>query len=163
MCCYHQDYFVFVFIVVCNFTCLPCVCNPPIQSLLSSCCCIPWADTNHHIYQLYINIHTRYSNLSWKPFFFKHFDLSLLKISSYHKTKTKTTTTIYYCILIQTHPNTTLVRLRHALMTWGEKFTAKECDVILQEAPVDSKGRIDIKRFATLVTRGAEEEDQDQA
>lgn len=51
-------------------------------------------------------------------------------------------------------------KLRQALMTWGEKFTPQECDVLLQEAPVDSKGRIDIKRFATLVTRGAEEEEQ---
>lgn len=51
-------------------------------------------------------------------------------------------------------------RLRHVLMTWGEKFTKQECDIILQEAPVDAKGRIDIKRFATLVTRGAEEEEE---
>lgn len=51
-------------------------------------------------------------------------------------------------------------KLRHCLMTWGEKFTPQECDVLLQEAPVDSKGRIDIKRFATLVTRGAEEEEE---
>lgn len=52
-------------------------------------------------------------------------------------------------------------RLRHVLMTWGEKFTKQECDIILQEAPVDAKGRIDIKRFATLVTRGAEEEEEE--
>ena len=51
-------------------------------------------------------------------------------------------------------------RLRHALMTWGEKFTAQECDVILREAPVDSRGRIDIKRFANLVTRGQDEEEE---
>lgn len=51
-------------------------------------------------------------------------------------------------------------RLRHALMTWGEKFTKQECDVLLQEAPVDSRGRIDIRRFASLVTRGADEDDQ---
>lgn len=51
-------------------------------------------------------------------------------------------------------------KLRHALMTWGEKFTKQECDIILQEAPVDSRGRIDIRRFATLVTRGAEDEEE---
>ena len=51
-------------------------------------------------------------------------------------------------------------RLRHVLTTWGEKFTKQECDVILQEAPVDSRGRIDIKRFATLVTRGADEQEE---
>ena len=44
-------------------------------------------------------------------------------------------------------------------MTWGEKFTKQECDVILQEAPVDSRNRIDIRRFATLVTRGADDEE----
>lgn len=53
-------------------------------------------------------------------------------------------------------------RLRHALMTWGEKFTKQECDVILQEAPLDGRGRIDIRRFASLVTRGAEDEDEQQ-
>lgn len=47
------------------------------------------------------------------------------------------------------------------LTTWGEKFTKQECDVILAEAPVDKRGRIDIKRFATLVTRGAEEDGEE--
>lgn len=46
-------------------------------------------------------------------------------------------------------------------MTWGEKFTKQECDVLLQEAPVDSRGLIDIRKFATLVTRGDDEEEQD--
>lgn len=45
-------------------------------------------------------------------------------------------------------------------MTWGEKFTKQECDIILAEAPVDSRGRIDIKRFAALVTKGAEDEEE---
>lgn len=47
------------------------------------------------------------------------------------------------------------------LTTWGEKFTKQECDVILAEAPVDSRGRVDIKKFATLVTRGDEEQEQE--
>lgn len=47
-------------------------------------------------------------------------------------------------------------------MTWGDKFTAAECDVILAEAPRDSRNRIDVRRFAQLVTRGNEDDD-DQA
>lgn len=54
-------------------------------------------------------------------------------------------------------------KLRHVLMTWGQKFTQQECDIILQEAPVDSKGRIDIRRFATLVTRGADDQEEEES
>jgi len=48
--------------------------------------------------------------------------------------------------------------LRHALMTWGEKFSAAECDTALAEAPVDGNGNIDIKKFAQVLTKGVEEE-----
>jgi Ca2+-binding EF-hand superfamily protein len=48
-------------------------------------------------------------------------------------------------------------KLRHALMTWGERFSKDECDIALAEAPV-SNGRIDIKKLATLITRGDQEE-----
>ncbi|KAG9509192.1 hypothetical protein GZH46_02298 [Fragariocoptes setiger] len=51
--------------------------------------------------------------------------------------------------------------LRHALMTWGEKFSEKECDVALAEASIDSRGRIDIKKLATLITRGTDDDDQE--
>lgn len=50
--------------------------------------------------------------------------------------------------------------LKHALCTWGEKFTAKECDEIFAEAPVDMSGKLDIKKFIQLITRGNEEEDE---
>lgn len=56
-----------------------------------------------------------------------------------------------------------LIRLRHVLTTWGEKFTKEECDIILREAPVDSRNRIDVRRFANLVTKGAEEEEEEAA
>lgn len=46
------------------------------------------------------------------------------------------------------------------LTTWGEKFTKEECDIILREAPVDSRNRIDLRRFANLVTKGAEDEQE---
>jgi len=50
--------------------------------------------------------------------------------------------------------------LRHVLTTWGEKFSPSECDVILAEAPRDSRDRIDVRRFATLVTRGNQDDEQ---
>uniref|UniRef100_A0A6G1SBB9 Myosin regulatory light chain 2 n=1 Tax=Aceria tosichella TaxID=561515 RepID=A0A6G1SBB9_9ACAR len=50
--------------------------------------------------------------------------------------------------------------LKHALCTWGEKFSQKECDEIFAEAPVDMAGKIDIKKFIQLITRGNEEEDE---
>jgi len=52
--------------------------------------------------------------------------------------------------------------LRHALMTWGEKFTAAECDSSLAEAQVDVMGYLDIKKFAQLLTKGGDE-DEEQA
>lgn len=50
--------------------------------------------------------------------------------------------------------------LKHALCTWGEKFSAKECEDIFNEAPIDNKGRVDIKKFVQLITRGNEEEEE---
>jgi Ca2+-binding EF-hand superfamily protein len=49
--------------------------------------------------------------------------------------------------------------LKHALVTWGEKFSKQECDTILAEAPVDGKGNIDIKKFAQILTKGVDEEE----
>jgi len=48
--------------------------------------------------------------------------------------------------------------LKHALVTWGEKFSASEADNILAEAPTDGQGNIDIKKFAQILTKGDEEE-----
>jgi len=48
--------------------------------------------------------------------------------------------------------------LKHALITWGEKFSTQECDTILAEAPTDGKGNIDIKKFAQILTKGEDEE-----
>lgn len=50
--------------------------------------------------------------------------------------------------------------LKHALCTWGEKFSQKECEEIFAEAPVDMQGKVDIKKFIQLITRGNEEEDE---
>ncbi|XP_022243494.1 myosin regulatory light chain 2-like [Limulus polyphemus] len=50
--------------------------------------------------------------------------------------------------------------LRHALMTWGEKFSNEEANDALNEAPVDHEGMIDLKKFAQVLTRGVEEEEE---
>lgn len=49
--------------------------------------------------------------------------------------------------------------LRRALTTWGEKFSETEADDALSEAPMDANGLIDIKKFANVLTKGAEEEE----
>jgi len=49
--------------------------------------------------------------------------------------------------------------LRKALTTWGEKFNDKEIEEALSEAPMDHNGMIDLKKFANVLTKGAEEEE----
>lgn len=48
--------------------------------------------------------------------------------------------------------------LKRSLTTWGEKFSQDEVDEALSEAPIDGNGLIDIKKFAQILTKGAEEE-----
>ncbi|XP_076364354.1 LOW QUALITY PROTEIN: myosin regulatory light chain 2-like [Tachypleus tridentatus] len=50
--------------------------------------------------------------------------------------------------------------LRHALMTWGEKLSSQEVDDAFNEAPMNNEGQIDLKKFAQVLTRGAEEEEE---
>lgn len=45
-------------------------------------------------------------------------------------------------------------RIRHDLMTWGDRFTEKEADYALDEAPTVKKGgrlMIDYKRFCNVL------------
>lgn len=49
--------------------------------------------------------------------------------------------------------------LKRALTTWGEKFSEAEVEEALSEAPIDGNGLIDIKKFANILTKGAEEEE----
>lgn len=49
-------------------------------------------------------------------------------------------------------------RFRHALMTWGEKFTAKEVDDAFDALDIDDNGRIDTQGVITLLTAAQEEE-----
>nr|3JBH_E Chain E, MYOSIN 2 REGULATORY LIGHT CHAIN STRIATED MUSCLE [Aphonopelma]3JBH_F Chain F, MYOSIN 2 REGULATORY LIGHT CHAIN STRIATED MUSCLE [Aphonopelma]3JBH_K Chain K, MYOSIN 2 REGULATORY LIGHT CHAIN STRIATED MUSCLE [Aphonopelma]3JBH_L Chain L, MYOSIN 2 REGULATORY LIGHT CHAIN STRIATED MUSCLE [Aphonopelma]6SO3_E Chain E, Myosin 2 regulatory light chain striated muscle [Lethocerus indicus]6SO3_F Chain F, Myosin 2 regulatory light chain striated muscle [Lethocerus indicus]AMB19043.1 myosin regulat len=48
--------------------------------------------------------------------------------------------------------------LKRSLTTWGEKFSQDEVEEALSEAPIDGNGLIDIKKFAQILTKGAEEE-----
>jgi len=54
-------------------------------------------------------------------------------------------------------------RFRHALMTWGDKFTAKEVDDAFDAMEIDDKGRIDTAALIQLLTASAEEEGEGEA
>lgn len=47
---------------------------------------------------------------------------------------------------------------RHALMTWGDKFSAKEVDDAFDAMEIDDNGKIDTAALITMLT-GAEEEE----
>ncbi|KOB70662.1 Myosin light chain 2 [Operophtera brumata] len=54
-------------------------------------------------------------------------------------------------------------RLRHALMTWGDKFSADEVDEAYDQMEIDDKGFIDTQKLITMLTASAEEEDGGEA
>lgn len=43
-------------------------------------------------------------------------------------------------------------------MTWGEKLTDDEIEVAFREAPIDSRGFIDINGFVKTISGSADEE-----
>lgn len=49
-------------------------------------------------------------------------------------------------------------KLRHALMTWGDKFTGKECDDAFDAMIIDDKGMIDTQHLIGLLTAAPEDE-----
>jgi len=51
---------------------------------------------------------------------------------------------------------------RHALMTWGDKFSAKEVDDAFDAMEIDDNGKIDTQALITLLT-GSEEEEGGEA
>jgi len=53
-------------------------------------------------------------------------------------------------------------KLRHALMTWGEKFSASEVDECFDIFPVDDNGKIDTNKLVELVTGGAGDEEEEE-
>lgn len=50
-------------------------------------------------------------------------------------------------------------RLRQMLTTFGEKLNEQEANDAFAEAPVDSAGNVDLKKFASILTKGVEEEE----
>ncbi|KAL6433722.1 myosin regulatory light chain 2 [Cataglyphis hispanica] len=51
-------------------------------------------------------------------------------------------------------------RLRHALMTWGDKFTPKEVDDAFDQMYIDDKGFIDTASLIAMLTGTGEEEEE---
>jgi len=54
-------------------------------------------------------------------------------------------------------------KLRHALMTWGEKFSADEVDDAYDQMVIDGSGNIDTARLIQMLTASAEEEEEGAA
>ncbi|RZC33944.1 hypothetical protein BDFB_013068 [Asbolus verrucosus] len=54
-------------------------------------------------------------------------------------------------------------RFRHALMTWGDKFSAKEVDDAFDAMDIDDKGRIDTAALIQLLTAAPEDEGEGEA
>jgi len=50
--------------------------------------------------------------------------------------------------------------LRKALQTWGEKLTDEEIEEALKDAPIDSKGNVDILQYVKTIS-GSKEDDLD--
>ncbi|KAF7282229.1 hypothetical protein GWI33_003029 [Rhynchophorus ferrugineus] len=54
-------------------------------------------------------------------------------------------------------------KFRHALMTWGDKFSAKEVDDAFDAMDIDDNGKIDTQALITLLTASTEEEGEGEA
>jgi Ca2+-binding EF-hand superfamily protein len=52
-------------------------------------------------------------------------------------------------------------KLRHALMTWGAKFTSDEVDDIYGEMTIDGSGKIETNKVIEMLTGGVEEEEEE--
>ena len=53
--------------------------------------------------------------------------------------------------------------LRHALMTWGEKFSSKEVDDASSEMTIDNNNRIDCAALIKMLTSSPAEETEGEA
>jgi len=53
--------------------------------------------------------------------------------------------------------------LRHALTTWGDKFSANEVDDAFDQMTIDNTGNIDTAKLITMLTGSAEEEEDGEA
>lgn len=54
-------------------------------------------------------------------------------------------------------------KFRHALMTWGDKFSAKEVDDAFDAMDIDDAGKIDTQALITMLTGAGEEEGEGEA
>jgi Ca2+-binding EF-hand superfamily protein len=54
-------------------------------------------------------------------------------------------------------------KLRHALMTWGDKFSGAEVDEAFDQMTIDSNGKIDTQKLIQMLTASAEEEEGEGA
>lgn len=54
-------------------------------------------------------------------------------------------------------------RLRHALITWGDKFSPDEVDEAYDQMDIDDKGFIDTTKLIAMLTASAEEEEGGEA
>jgi len=54
-------------------------------------------------------------------------------------------------------------KLRHALMTWGDKFSAAECDECFDLMKMDASGKIDTMKLIEMITGGAGDEEEEEA
>lgn len=52
-------------------------------------------------------------------------------------------------------------KLRHALMTWGDKFSGDEVDDAYEQMVIDDKGFIDTQKLITMLTASAEEGEEE--
>jgi len=50
-------------------------------------------------------------------------------------------------------------KLRHALMTWGEKFSSDEVDDAYEQMTIDGSGKIDTGKLIQMLTASAEDEE----
>jgi len=50
-------------------------------------------------------------------------------------------------------------KLRGMLQKFGERLNDKEANEAFNEAPVDKSGNVDLKKWATILTKGVEEEE----
>jgi len=54
-------------------------------------------------------------------------------------------------------------KLRHALMTWGDKFSVAEWDEASELMSIDAGGKIDTKKLVEMITGGAGDEEEEEA
>jgi len=52
-------------------------------------------------------------------------------------------------------------QFRHSIMTWGDKFTAKEADDALDQMDIDDSGKIEVLSVIQMLTGGAGMEDEE--